>query len=52
MEKSSKELHEIIVTAETKTTIALKNIFLQNIFSFQSCVNILAEACSFVIFSV
>lgn len=43
MEKNSRELHEIIVTAEIKIAIALRNIFLKNIFSFQSCVSILSE---------
>lgn len=43
MEKNSRELHEIIVTAEIKIAIALKNIFLKNIFSFQSSVSILSE---------
>lgn len=33
MEKNSRELHEIIVTAEIKIAIALKNTFLKNIFS-------------------
>lgn len=52
MEKNSRELHEIIVTAEIKIEIALKNIFLKYIFSFQSCVNILSETQSFMIFSM
>lgn len=34
MEKNSRELHEIIVTAEIKIVIALKNIFLKCIFFF------------------
>lgn len=33
MEKNSRELHEIIVTAEIKISIASKSVFLKNIFS-------------------
>lgn len=33
MEKNCRELHEIIVTAEIKIAIALKNIFLKYISS-------------------
>lgn len=43
MEKNSRELHEIIVTAEIKIVIALKNIFLKCIFPFQSYVTILSK---------
>jgi len=45
-EKNSRQCHEIIVTAEIKIAIALKNIFLQNISSFQSYVNIVGETVS------
>lgn len=47
------ELHEIIMTAEIKIAIALKNIFLKNFFfSFWSCMNTLSETQSFIIFSM
>lgn len=46
MEKNSRKLHEIIVTAEMKIAIALKDIFLKYIFSFQSCVNIVKQRVS------
>ena len=52
MEKNSRELHEIIVTAEIKTAKALKSVSSKITFSFQSCVNILCETYSFIIFSV